>query len=202
MNRDEAEKALSIIRSVIQNTRDDLVAHNWGLAWMIHAFANLGACLAGAWIESQGLPVFWYLVPLAIDAVVNLAIVLLLVQRDQGVRSYVEWQLHGIWCTFIAFTVAGAVVLTATPDVPPRLFGSLFALTSGISFVMMGVVFSRQLPYGLALLAITLLGPFLPAGVQWILIGLTWWCAQFFTGLSMHREKRQRAEHESATKLL
>ena len=104
VNRDdEAERALSVIRQVIQNTREDLVAHNWGRVWMVQAFSNLAACLAGgtsrAGGRSSGIcshcrgprPV----------------IVQLLRSRDQGVRSYVEWQIHGIWSSFIVFTRPG-----------------------------------------------------------------------------------------------
>src|SRR5947209_3156871 len=83
MNREEAERALGIIRKVIQNTREDLVAHNWGPIWMIHAFCNLAACLAGGYVESQGLGLFWYLVPLGLNAAVNILIVALLLKRYQ-----------------------------------------------------------------------------------------------------------------------
>src|SRR5438046_3149457 len=83
VDRDEAEKALAIIRQVVQDTRDDLIERNWGLIWMIHAFTNLAAFLTlGLAIEPRGLPISWYLVPLAIVAGVDLAIVLVLVRRQ------------------------------------------------------------------------------------------------------------------------
>jgi hypothetical protein len=201
VNREEAERALSIIRTVIQNTRDDLVAHNWGLAWMIQAFTNLAACAAGWYVESRGGPVRWYLVPLAVVGAVNLLTVLLFIKRDQGVRSYVEWQMHGIWWTFIVFTLAGAAVLELSAA-PPRLFGPFFALTSGFGFAMMGVVFSRQWLFALLFLAVALAGPLLPAGWQWGLIGLVWWCAQFFPGLGMYRELKRRTQDGRATQIL
>jgi hypothetical protein len=200
LNREEAEKALGIIRTVIQNTREDLVAHNWGQIWLIHAFVNLAACLGGWYVESRELPVFWYLVPLGVAAVLNLLTVLLLVTRDQGVRSYVEWQIHGIWWTFLVFTLGGAAALHLS-GASPRLFGSLFALTSGIGFAMMGVVFRRQLPSAVYFLAVLLAGPLLP-GVQWGLLGLGWWSAQFVGGLRMYREKRRRLHDGSATEIL
>ena len=201
MNREEAEKALGIIRTVIQNTRDDLVAHNWGFIWIIHSFINLAACLGGWYVENQQLPILWFLLPLGIAAVLNLVTFMALLERDQGVRSYVELRLHGIWWTFIVFTTAGCVALQLN-NAPPHLFGPLFAMTSGMSFAIMGVVFARQLPFAAVFLVITLVGPFLPGGSQWGLIGAGWWAALFFSGVSMHREKRQRAQHATATKLL
>jgi hypothetical protein len=200
VNREEAEKALGIIRSVIQNTREDLVAHNWGKIWLVHAFTNSAACFAGWYVESQGLPIFWYMVPLAVVAAVNLITVALLLERDHGVRSFVEWQIHGIWVTFIVFTAAFALVLEVS-RADPKLFGSVFAMTSGMSFAMMGVVFSRQFPFAFLFFAVMLAGPWLP-GVQWGLIGLLWWAAMFLPGLSMHREKRRRAHDASATRIL
>jgi serine/threonine-protein kinase len=200
VNRAEADKALGIIRQVIQNTREDLVAHNWGLIWMCHSFVILGACLVNWYVERQDLGIVWYLIPLGGSAVTTFIIMLLLVKRDQGVRSYVEWQIHGIWVTFIVFTLAAAIVLELAAA-PPRLFGTVFATTSGIGFCMMGVVFNRQLPYGVALLIVLLLGPFVP-GFQWLLIGIIWWCSLFLTGLSMFREKRRRQRDESNAKLL
>jgi uncharacterized protein YqjF (DUF2071 family) len=190
LNREEAEKAFGIIRRVIQNTREDLVAHNWGQIWLCHAFTNPAACLCGWYVESQQLPLFWYLVPLAVVGLVNLLIILALVKRDQGVRSYVEWQIHGIWLTFIVFTLAGALVLQMT-GASPTLFGPLFALTSGFGFAMMGVVFSRQWPYAVMFLVITVAGPLVnrvALGAQWGLIALAWWAAMFLPGLSMYRE--------------
>jgi hypothetical protein len=200
VNREDAEKALGIIRQVIQNTREDLVAHNWGQIWMVHAFTNLAACLCGWYIESQGWSLFWYLVPLGIVAVLNILIVLLLLTREHGVRSYVEWQIHGIWVTFIVFTLAGTVALHLS-SAPPTLFGPLFSMTSGIGFAMMTVVFKRQFSYAVYFLTMTAVGPLLP-GVQWGLIGLGWWCAMFITGLNMYREKQRRQHDESSTEIL
>jgi hypothetical protein len=200
LNREEAEKALGIIRQVIQHTREDLVAHNWGQIWMIHAFTNSAACFCGWYVESRDLSLFWYLVPLAVTAVINILVVLLFVTRDQGVRSAVEWQIHGIWVTFIIFTLSGALALHLS-DASPRLFGSLFSMTSGIGFAMMGVVFSRQLPFAVCFLILTAVGPLLP-GVQWGLIGLGWWCAMFLPGLSMYHEKRRRSQDGTTTAIL
>src|SRR5262249_24578723 len=132
--------------------------------------------------------------------VANIVVALLLVERDRGVRSYVEWQIYGIWVTFIVFTAAFALVLHLS-GAPPQLFGPAFAMTSGIGFAMMGVVFSRQLPFAFLFLAVMLAGPSLP-GAQWGLIGLLWWSATFLPGLSMYREKQRRRHDASATRVL
>ena len=90
MDKDTAEKALAIIRDVIQNTRDDLVAHNWGVIWMIHAFVNFVGAAAGTMIDRQELSVSWYLIPLSAVVLIDILLVLFLTERDRGVRSFVE----------------------------------------------------------------------------------------------------------------
>ena len=60
MDKDQAEKALSIIRGVIESTRDDLVARNWGLIWMVLAFVNFAGALCGLGLERNETPVIWY----------------------------------------------------------------------------------------------------------------------------------------------
>jgi hypothetical protein len=201
VDRVEAEKALGIIRQVIQNTRDDLIAHNWGLIWMIHSFTNFVGTACGTLIDRRGLPVYWYLVPLGVLAVVNIAIVQLLVTRDRGVRSFVEWQIHGIWVNFIIFTIAAVGVLYLG-GARPTLFGPLFAMTSGIGFAMMGVVFYRKF-LGFAALFLLLM----PVAaqwpeVQWWLIGAAWWAAMFIPGLAMFRERKRRLAEGGDTRIL
>src|SRR5262249_45097134 len=112
----------------------------------------------------------------------------------------VEWQLHGIWCSFVVFTAIGALALQLS-GASPHLFGSVFALTTGFSFAMMGVVFSRQWVFAVIFLVVAAIAPVLP-GVQWGLIGVGWWSAMFIPGLSMHLEKRRRTRDETATEIL
>src|SRR5262249_9560300 len=171
MDREQAEQALAIIRQVVENTRDDLVARNWGLIWMIHAFINLTAfAWVGLVVEQQRLPIYWYVPPLALAVGADLAVVLALVKREHGVRSYVEWQLHGIWSTFIGFT-ALATALVYVAGASPRLYCPLVAMTSGIAFAMMAVVFYRRYWIVAALFVpVMLVGPLIP-DTQWLLLG-------------------------------
>lgn len=202
MNRDQAESALAIIRKVIQDTHEDLIAHNWGLIWMIHAFTNASGMIAiGTLIEARNLPILWYLVPLFANAVVNLVFVLLLSERERGIRSYIELQLHGIWITFILFTSAATLMLHAA-GAQPRLFCPLMAMTSGIGFAMMGVVFYRRfLAYAAVFMVVMLASPFLPDH-QWFALAGAVWVSLFVPGLIMHRERRRRLEAGAPTKVL
>jgi hypothetical protein len=204
MDKESAEKALAIIRGVIENTREDLAAHNWGLIWIVHAFTNaFGFASIGFFVERHDKPLFFYLVPLAVVAVVNLLLVAALGDRDRGVRSFVEWQVHGIWLTFIVFTLAVAAVLQLS-GASPRLFGPLVAVTSGIGFAMMGVLFSRRF-FALAVLFL-LLAVVLPleavAPVQWYLVAAAWWLAMIVPGIALVRERQRRQRDERRTRIL
>lgn len=203
MDRQQAEKALAIIRGVIENTREDLVAHNWGLIWMVHAFTNSAAFAAiGLLAERHNRSIIWYLGPLAVVAAVNLVIVAALADRDRGVRSVIEYQLHGIWTTFIVFTLAIAAILHLA-GASPKLFGPLIAATSGVGFAMMGVVFyHRFLFLAAAFLLVALVTPLSAVSAfEWYLIAGVWWVAMFLPGIILFRERRRRMRDERRTQI-
>jgi hypothetical protein len=202
MEQQEAEQALAIVRKVIQSTREDLIAHNWGLIWMFHAFTNLAAFASvGIFVERRGMPIVWYLVPLAIVAVVDLGSQQLLISGNTGVRSFVQWQVQGIWTTFIVFSVVVALALYLA-HASPRLYCPILATTSGIGFAMMGVVFYRRfLAFAALFMLVIVLAPLFPE-LQWILLGLAWWVALFVSGLGMHLERRHRMQDETAAAIL
>jgi hypothetical protein len=202
VDKDQAEKTLRIIRDVIQRTHEDLVAHNWGLIWIVHSVTN-GAAFAtiGVWAEAGELTLFWYLVPLAVVAAVNLLVIAFLMEKASGVRSFVEWQVNGIWTTFILFSLAGAAVLYLANQ--PKLFCPLMALNSGFGFAMMGVVFYRRFFYVAAIyLAAAVACPWVGPVRQWYLLAALWWLAMFVPGVVLHREKLRRLADDRHPKIL
>lgn len=202
MKREEAERALEIVRSVIQQTRDDLVERNWGGIWIVHAFTNAAAIASiGPAIESRGLGLPWYFAPLAALAAVNGLVIRLLGRRDQGVRSYLEFQLHGVWTTFIVFSIAAGAVLHLA-GAPPPLFGPIFALLSGVGFSLMGVIFyGRFVAYAVLFVAVAIASRWVGSW-QWPMLGGVWWAALFVPGVYMHRELVRRRRGPAPTRIL
>jgi hypothetical protein len=202
MNRQEAERALTIIRGVIESTHEDLVEHNWGVLWMIHAFTNsITLVIIGHLLEASGSALGWYLIPLGVNGVVNLTTVLLLAKREQGIRSFVQWQIHGIWITFMVLSVVAMFVLYLA-DIPARLFCSLFAILTSYAFSMMGVVFHRRFFASAVVFAgLAILAPRM-GHHQWDVIAVGIWLTLFIPGLQMHRERRARANDESRSTVL
>jgi len=193
LDQDQAEEALSLIRKVVDETRDDLVAQNWGLLWMLHAFVNLTAfVVVGVVVVPRDLPVWWQLVPMAAAGAIDGVLVLLLADRDRGIRSFVEAQMHGVWTTFIVATGLANLALHfggADPD----LFVLVVTLTSGIGFATMGVLFHARFFGVAAVFALALLtSPLLGAAVSWVVLGAVWGLTLFSSGLLMHRARSRR----------
>lgn len=204
MDRQQAEQALDIIRGVIENTREDLIEQNWGLIWLIHAFTNAIAFACIGWlVESRSLSLFWYLVPLLVVAIVNGLIVASLADRDKGVRSHVEWQIHGIWVTFILVTLVGALVLYLN-QLPPTFFCPFIAMTSAFGFAMTAVVFYRRFFAVAALFLVLAVVVSFAAiqSVQWYLLAAAWWVAMFIPGWVMFQEKKRRSDDEQVSRIL
>jgi hypothetical protein len=151
-------------------------------------------------VEREQRPILAYLVPLSIVAVVNLVIIAALIDRDRGVRSFVERQIHGIWMSFTVFGAVGVLVIELG-DLPPASYGPILALTSGFAFAVMGVVFSvRFLATAVAFVVLALVSPAF-VEVQWYLVATLWWVALMVPGITLHREKRRRRADDGRTEI-
>jgi hypothetical protein len=152
-------------------------------------------------IDRQELPVPWYLIPLSVVALIDILLVLFLTERDRGVRSFVEWQLWGIWVVFIVFILAGTAVLQLS-GASSLLFCPLFAMTSGLSVAMMGIVFYRRFLIYAAMFVVVMVFATMVPSVQWWLVGVAWWCTMFIPGLSMYRERKGRQQESDDARIL
>ena len=200
MDRDQAERSLAIIRSVIENTRRSplpQLGHDLDRA-LVHHFRGRSS---GTWIDRRELPVYWYAAPLLGVTVLNIVVVLLFMSRKQGVQSYVEWQLWAIWIAFLVFTGV-AIVTMYLAQIRPSLFALIFAMNCGICFTMMGIVFYRHFSRWAACFSRSRWWPRCVPDYQWWLIGATWWLAMFVPGLTAHREHLRRQHDEQRTRIL
>jgi hypothetical protein len=140
-------------------------------------------------------------VPLLAVTALNIITVLTLVGRDQGVRSYVEWQLWGIWISFLVFTLLVLAVLHLA-GAKPALFAPLFAMNCGIAFAMMGLVFYRRFFAAAAMFLVVMLAAAWWVDLQWWLVGGAWWLSLFVPGFAAFRELRGRKRDERRTQIL
>jgi len=194
MDHKQAERALGIIRDVIQSTRDDLVALNFGIIWIAHSFTNLaGFVVIGAVVEPRELGLIWYLAPLAGVAIINGITILTLQERDRGIRSVAAVRIHGATAIFILFSIVVAAVLHLG-NADPKLFCPLFATTSGICMAIFGLLSYRIFFLSAAGFIVVALVAHRVVEIQWYLLGVTWWASIFSSGWALHREHGRRSE--------
>ncbi len=192
-----AEEALSLIRRVVEQTRDDLVEQNWGLLWMIHAVVNfVGFASVGLVMVPRGGSVVWQLGPLAAAGFVDGVLVLLLARRDRGIRSFIEMQMHGVWTTFIVANLIANLALAQwglDPAFTDAAFLVVMTLTTAIGFASMGVLFTPRF-YGVAAVfaALLFVHPAVGVGLGWVLLGAVWFVSLFASGWLMHRAGLRR----------
>src|SRR6476469_3682650 len=109
MNREEATRALELLRTVVGQARDDTALQNWGVIWIVHAITNgvaFSATQVLLWREHQSR---WpYILLWSVTVTLNIGLILVLKSRRAGTKTFIENQIWSIWLSFI-----GAVMLTA-----------------------------------------------------------------------------------------
>jgi len=192
MNREEATKALELLRSVVSQAKDDTALQNWGVIWIIHAFSNGAAFTATQvllWKDQQSrLPFIglWSVV-----LVCNIGLILLLKARRAGAKTFIENQIWSIWLSFI-----GAVMLTAVVNdllgLKLLALGPVISVLSAFAFSMMGAIMGRRWYLGSAIFGgASLLMAAFPR-YQYLLLGIVWCVAQLVGGVWLEIDKRRR----------
>src|SRR3954469_8287666 len=111
MNREEAQKALELLRGVVSQARDDTALQNWGVIWIVHAFTNGAAFSTTQLLLWRGFEVRWPFIALwSLTLVVNIGLIFLLKARRAGAKTFIEGQIWSIWLSFILAVMATAVV--------------------------------------------------------------------------------------------
>ena len=144
MDRDDALKALDVLRQVVSQARDDSAVQNWGSIWMVHGVTNGAAFFGTHLLVARGVGTPWWFAGLwAVVLAVNIGVIFLLRTRTAGARSFVENQIRAIWLTFVA-AVAVTALVNHLMGFRPMLLGPVIAVLSGVGFASMGAVVDRQ----------------------------------------------------------
>jgi hypothetical protein len=192
MDRDEASRALELLRSVVSQARDDTALQNWGIIWILHGVTNGAAFVATNLLLWRGhLDHFPYVALWAAVITLNIGAIFVLKTRRTGARSFIENQIWAIWLTFI-----GAVVLTDFVNIllhlPVLTLGPIMAVLSAVGFSSMGAIMGRRWFLGTALFAATAVAMALKPAWQFVILGAVWGAAQLTGGIWLELEKRQR----------
>jgi len=192
VNREEAHKALELLRSVVSQARDDTALQNWGVIWIIHAFTNGAAFSTTQLLLWHGFATRRPFIALwSATLIVNIGLIFLLKARRAGAKTFIETQIWSIWMSFIV-----AVMLTAVVNDLMGLkllaLGPVIGILSAFGFSMMGAVMGRRWYLGTLIFGgSSLLMAALPK-YQYLLLGAVWCVAQLIGGVWLEVDKRKR----------
>jgi hypothetical protein len=193
MDREEATRALELLRSVVGQARDDTALQNWGVIWIVHALTNGAAFSTTQILLWKGFQSRWPFILLWTMVVVcNIGLILLLKARRTGTKTFIENQIWSIWLSFI-----GAVMLTAVVNdlMGFRLLalGPVIGILSAFGFSMMGAIMGRRWYLGTAIFGLSSLAMAALPKFQYLILGGIWCVAQMIGGVWLELDKRKRA---------
>src|SRR5262245_15733375 len=192
MDRDEAQKALELLKSVVAQARDDTVLQNWGRIWILHAFTNGGGFIATNLLIWRGVEsrLVYCLLWLAI-VVVNIGTIFVLKTRRSGAKSFIEAQIWSIWLTFIGAVVMLGVV-NQLMGMPILALAPVIAILSAVGFASMGAVMGRRWYLGTVIFGgVAPLMALYPNG-KFLILGVVWGLAQLVGGIWLESERKRR----------
>jgi hypothetical protein len=192
VDREEATRALEVLRKVVGQTRDDSAMQNWGRKWMVQAFVNGGAFAGTNALLDRGVFEPWPFAALWTAAIaLDLVIVAALGRRRAGVRSFVETQIWAIWTTFIA-AVSLVALLNHAMGLRTLFLGPVIGALAGVAFATMGSILGRKW-YAIAVLfAVTAVVMAYFDKQQFYVLALVWGGTQFAAGWGLERARRHR----------
>jgi hypothetical protein len=198
MDREEATKALELLRQVVTQARDDSAMQKWGVIWILHAFTNAGGFIATQVLIWRGVRERWPFVAMWAGILAfNIGSIFVLKARRAGARSFVENQIWAIWLTFI-----GAVGLLALVNdlMGQELFflGPVVGVLSAVGFSSMGAVIGSRWYAGTAIFSVASVAMALLPELQFIILGAVWGIAQLAGGIWLEWERRRRLSGQAA----
>jgi hypothetical protein len=193
MNREEATRALELLRTVVTQARDDTALQNWGVIWIVHALTNGAAFSTTQILLWRGHQSRWPFIFLwSVTVVANIGLILLLKARRAGAKTFIENQIWSIWLSFI-----GAVMLLSVVNdlmgLRLLVLGPVISILSAFGFSMMGAIMGRRWYLGSAVFAAASLAMAAVPHYQYLLLGLIWCVAQMVGGMWLEIDKRRRA---------
>lgn len=190
MDRDEAARALDLLRRVASQARDDTAVQNWGLIWLCSGASN-GAGFYGThvFISSGDLRPPRYIVLWLVVFALNGLWIALFKKKARGAQSALERQLWALWNTLILAMAATALVNYAMGLSKLLFVAPVCSILAAMTFAMMGSLLGRAW-YALAALwgavaAATAVAP----RAQFAVFAACWALTQSGAGALLHRAR-------------
>jgi hypothetical protein len=191
VDREEAQRALAVLRRVVDQAKDDTALQNWGLIWIVQGFLNGAGFIATHVLLGKGyedpLPfVILWTVIIGGDLLARL----LLRRGRAGVRSFVETQMFAIWTAFIG-AVSLVAVLNHAMGLRTFFLGPVIGALMAMAFAIMASQVGWRWLVVAGVFAVTSVVMALLPHVQFIILGVVWGVAQFGTGVLLDRARRR-----------
>jgi hypothetical protein len=192
MDREEATRALELLRTVVSQARDDTALQNWGVIWIVHAFTNGLAFSSTQWLLWRGEARRWPFVALwSAVIVVNIGLIFALKARRTGAKTFIENQIWSIWLSFIGATMLLAVV-NDLMGLKLLALGPVISILSAFGFSMMGAIMGRRWYLGTLIFGAASLAMAWWPRAQYLMLGAVWCAAQLIGGVWLELDKRRR----------
>jgi hypothetical protein len=193
MDREEAARALDLLKKVVGQARDESTLEKWGAIWILNGMTNGAGFVATHFLFRAG---YTSVVPFAAlwagILSLNLSSIIFLKRGSSaGARTFVESQIWSIWTTFIVSGVVAAFVnLLLGLD---RMFvAPVMSILAMAAFSAMGGIMGKRW-YALAALfgVMALVMAALPE-VQFLILAGLWGAGQSGAGVYLLMERRKR----------
>lgn len=193
MDRENAAQALTMLRKVVAQARDDTALENWGLIWVLSSFSNTAGFFATQYLFSAGDRRAWPYAALWVGVLaVNGAFIAVLKRSQSRVRTFIEKQIWSLWTALIVAMGASAIV-NYLMGLDRLFMPAVASLFTGFTFAAMGGMMGQV---WFAPAAGWVLFAFVMAVFprwQFGLFGVAWFLTQFTGGFLLHRSKLRRA---------
>lgn len=202
MEREEATRALELLRRVVEQARDDTALQNWGVLWMLHGVTNALGFFATDVLLGRGHLEPWPFVALWTGVIgFNLLSVFVLKERRAGARSFVETQLWSIWTTFIA-AVALLALLNHLMGLRTFFLGPVIGVLAAVAFATMGSIMGSRWYVAAAVFVVAALAMAALPARQFAILGSVFGTMQFVGGAALHRDKLRRLREGAGPRLV
>jgi hypothetical protein len=198
MDREEATRALALLRKVAAQARDDTALENWGVIWMLSAFSNSAGFAGTHLLFDRGEKTPWPFAGLwALVLTVNGLFILRFRRKSVSSGSFVEKQIWSLWTILVVAMIVVAVInyLMGLQQLFMPAVGSLMlAMTFAAMAPIMGRVWYAPAALWGALSLVMALVP----RAQFALLAGAWFLTQGTAGVWLDQQRRRRLAAEGS----
>jgi serine/threonine-protein kinase len=177
-----------ILASWMRETHHAAVLENWGLLWMWHSLALIGACFATNALQLIGDENRLHYFLLWTAGLGAWAAIFWALRRRMGPVTFVERQIAHLWAGSM-ICIALLFPLEAWLNLPPLKLSPVLGLVTGMVFLAKAGILSGEFYIWAVLLFLTAIPMALFPNYAHFIFGVVSACCFFFPGLKYYRQR-------------